>query len=380
MNKFISFIIFTLFPFYSFAVSNTDIYSQQQISGTFIESGYADTFLQKNARNTVIDIVSRNIIDYILDNTDDNTAKTLSINMPADMQICDDEYNTNIDNEMNLYLADDILHTCMEALYSKNLSYIIKETATINKGSYYFLLENIFKNHTKEFLNIKDFNIDDFINKMAIYNLLSFDGRPFYNKQTNIKLEDIKCENNHIELAVLDDKTKLRRPISEFNINGSTFHIKACLNKNNNSYFKYILLYIKNNDTYTLYARLPVFYNLYTSFNKECNTEPIGIALNNTTLTIRDKLHYHTWLSYNYTFLKKNIYLTLFRLSSFPPIEDDKTDIYIEDIFVDKKYTITPLNMSLKLYQEMIKKYCKNNIEDCLNMQIEKIIPNLSSN
>lgn len=192
MNKLLLiFIISILIPFYSFAVSNTDIYSQQHISGTFVESGYADTLLQKNARNTVIEIVSRNIINYILDNTDPNTAKILSINMPADIQVCDDEYNTNIDNEMSLDLADDILQTCRETRYAKNLSYIIKETAEISKGSYYILLENIFKNHTKEFLNMKEFNIDNFINKMAVYNLLSFNGKPFYNAQTDIKLENI---------------------------------------------------------------------------------------------------------------------------------------------------------------------------------------------
>ena len=153
MNKLLLILIISILnPFYSFAVSGTDIYSQQRISGTFVESGYADTLLQKNARNTVIDIVARNIINYILDNTDPNTAKILSINMPADIQVCDDEYNTNIDNEMSLDLADDILQTCRETLYTKNLSYIIKKTAEISRGSYYILLDNLSKHHSIEFL------------------------------------------------------------------------------------------------------------------------------------------------------------------------------------------------------------------------------------
>ena len=299
MNKLLLiFIISILIPFYSFAVSNTDIYSQQHISGTFVESGYADTLLQKNARNTVIEIVSRNIINYILDNTDPNTAKILSINMPADIQVCDDEYNTNIDNEMSLDLADDILQTCRETRYAKNLSYIIKETAEISKGSYYILLENIFKNHTKEFLNMKEFNIDNFINKMAVYNLLSFNGKPFYNAQTDIKLENIKCENNHTKIDVIDENTK--KPVSELNINGRDFYITACLNKNTNSYFKYLMLYLKNNDVYTLYERLPVFYNFYSSFNQGYDKNQLSINFYNTRITVSDALNDHTALVYNY--------------------------------------------------------------------------------
>lgn len=67
MNKFlVIFIISILVPSYSFAVSSTDIYSQQNISGTFVESGYADTLLQKNARNTVIEIVPEILLTTFL--------------------------------------------------------------------------------------------------------------------------------------------------------------------------------------------------------------------------------------------------------------------------------------------------------------------------
>ena len=99
MNKVIIILIITIFlPCLSYGVSSSDIYSQQKISGTVLESGYADILLQKNARNLVIDITARNIINYILDNTDPNTAKILSINMPENIQTCDDEYLININN------------------------------------------------------------------------------------------------------------------------------------------------------------------------------------------------------------------------------------------------------------------------------------------
>lgn len=368
MNKLLLVCItLVLFPFYSFAVSYTDIYSQQHISGTFVESGYADTLLQKNARNTVIDIVSRNIINYILDNTDPDTAKILSINIPADIQICDDEYNTNIENEMSLDLADDILNTCRETLYAKNLAYIIKETAKVSRGSYYILLENIFKNHTKEFLNMKEFNIDDFINKMAVYNLLSFNGKPFYNSQTDIKLEDIKCENNHTKIDIIDENTK--KPVSEFNINGRDFYITACLNQNTNSYFKYIMLYLKNNDVYTLYERLPVFSNFYSTFNQGYDKNNLSISYHNTRLTVSDALNDHTALVYNYMLYRKGTYLLNF------VIKHDNSTEYIFRDTSENKYIITPLNISLKLYKDMVGKYCIDNSEACKTMQIEKMLP-----
>lgn len=368
MNKlFFICITFILFPFSSFAVSNTDIYSQQNISGTFLESGYADTLLQKNARNTVIDIAARNIINYILDNTDPDTAKILSINMPADIQVCDDEYNANINNEMSLDLADDILQTCRETIYTKNLAYIIKETAEISKGSYYILLENLFKNHTKEFLNMQNFNIDNFINKMAVYNLLSFNGKPFYSSQTDIKIEDIKCENNHTKIDIIDENTK--QPLSEFNMNGRDFYIAACLNKNTNSYFKYIMLYLKNNDVYTLYERLPVFSNFYSSFNQGYDKSNLLLTLHNTRITISDKINDHTSLVYNYMLYRKGTYLLNFAIT-----HNNSTEYIFKDTSEDK-YMITPLNISLKLYKDMVEQYCKDNSEACKAMQIEKILP-----
>lgn len=369
MNKFIIILIFTLFiPFICFAVSSSDIYSQQKISGTVLESGYADILLQKNARNLVIDITSRNIINYILDNTDPNTAKILSINMPENIQTCDDEYLINISNEMSLDTADNILYTCRENVYSKNLAYIIKETKTISRGSYYILLENIFKNHTKEFTDFKNFDIDEFISKMALYNLLSFNGKPFYNMVTDIKLDDIKCENNHTQLKIIDEQTNSQ--ITEFSLNGRDFHITACLNKNSNSYFKYILLFLKtSNDTYSLYERIPVFYNFYTSFNDKYDEKNIIINAQNTRLTVKDELNDNTSLIFNYMLFRKGTYLLNFAL---------KYNNNIEYIFKDtseNKYMITPQNMSLKLYKDMVEKYCQNNTEACKAMQIEKTFP-----
>lgn len=368
MNRLLTVIIFlAFFPVCVFAVSNTDIYSQQHISGTFIESGYADTLLQKNARNALIDITARNIINYILDNTDPNTAKILSINMPADVQLCDDEYNMNIENDMNIDLADEILHACKETQYSRNLSYIIKATAKVSKGSYKILLENIFKEHTNEFLNMKKFNIDDFINKMAVYNLLSFDGKPFYSDVTDIKMEDIKCENNHTKIDVIDEKTK--QPVSEFNINGRDFYITACLNKNTNSYFKYIMLFLKDNDVYTLYERLPVFLNQYSSFNQGYDKNSILINYHNTRLSITDALNENTSFVYDYMLYRKGTYLLNFAVK-----HDNSTEYIFRDNSEDK-YMITPLNISLKLYKDMFEKYCKDNNDTCKDMQIEKVLP-----
>ena len=39
------------------------------------------------------------------------------------------------------------------------------------------------------------------------------------------------------------------------------------------------------------------------------------------------------------------------------------------------KYIITPLNISLKLYKDMVEKYCIDNSEACKTMQIEKMLP-----
>ena len=186
-----------------------------------------------------------------------------------------------------------------------------------------------FKDHTKEFLNMKDFNMDYFINKMAVYNLLSFNGRPFYNTQTNIKLEDIKCENNHTKINVINEKTM--QPVSEFNINGRDFYITACLNKNNNSYFKYFMLYIKNNDVYTLYERLPVFSNFFSPFNQEYNNNQLIINYHNTRLTISDKLNDHTALVYNYMLYRKGTYLLNFAIKY-----DNNTEYIFKNTSEDK--------------------------------------------
>lgn len=369
MNKILTIFALTIFlPSISFGVSITDICSQQKISGTVLESGYADILLQKNARNLIIDIASRNIINYILDNTDPNTAKILSINMPENIQTCDDEYLLNVSNEMSIDTADNILQTCRENVYSKNLAYIIKETKTISKGSYYILLENIFRNHTKEFTEFKNFNIDEFINKMALYNLLSFNGKPFYNAVTDIKLDNINCENNHTQLKVFDEKTN--QEITDFNINGRDFHITACLNKNSNSYFKYILLFLKtNNDTYSLYERIPVFYNFYNSFNDKYDESSIIINAQNTRLTVKDKLNDNTSLIFDYMLFRKGTYLLNFALKYNDNVE------YIFKDTSENKYMITPLNMSLKLYKDMVEKYCQDNANACKSMQIEKTLP-----
>ena len=325
---------------------------------------YAGNVTFKNADNLRY-ALSNTPLDRLLIETDSPYLAPVPVrgkkNMPANVSYTG-EYVAEF-----LNIPYNILQTCKETIYSKNIAYIIKETAVVSKGSYYILLENIFKDHTKEFLNMKDFNMDYFINKMAVYNLLSFNGRPFYNTQTNIKLEDIKCENNHTKINVINEKTM--QPVSEFNINGRDFYITACLNKNNNSYFKYFMLYIKNNDVYTLYERLPVFSNFFSPFNQEYNNNQLIINYHNTRLTISDKLNDHTALVYNYMLYRKGTYLLNFA------IKYDNNTEYIFKNTSEDKYIINSLNISLKLYKDMVEKYCKDNADTCKTMQIEKILP-----
>ena len=179
---------------------------------------------------------------------------------------------------------------------------------------------------------------------------------------------NIKCENNHTQLKVIDEKTN--QQITEFNINGRDFHITACLNKNSNSYFKYILLFLKtNNDTYSIYERIPVFYNFYNSFNDEYDESDIIINAQNTRLTVKDALNDNTSLIFNYMLYRKGTYLLNFAINHDNEIE------YIFRDTSENKYIITPLNMSLKLYKDMVEKYCQDNTDACKAMQIEKTLP-----
>lgn len=355
-----------LIPFYSFAISASDIYSQANISTHTLYAGYDDMYLEKFARDYVIELVASNIIDYLLDNTDEYTAKKLSINLPNNIELCQDEYNSNINNQVNLDTAIDILYQCKEESYTKNLAYIIPVAATINRGNYYKLLEDIFKSHTKEFVEITDFNIDDFINKMAVYNLLSFNGKPFYNLVTDIKEENIKCENNHNEIDIINANSMQK--ISNISINGRDFYIKACLNTNSNSYFKYIMVFLKNNDTYSLYERLPIFFKSYNQLGNNYDKEPITININGVKVTTTDKISDDISLIYDYMFYKKGIYLLDFNIMY---------DNHIINIFKDtteSKYTVTPANMSLILYKNMITTFCKNN-SICEKLKIYNILP-----
>ncbi len=363
---FILFLFFIVIPIYSFALSDSDIYSQETISGIFLESGYADTTLLKNARNVVIDILSRDIISYILNNTDEKIAKTLSTNLPENIQKCDDEYLVNMNSGMGIDNADNILFSCREEVYSKNLSYIIKETATIQDGKNYKLLKNIFKDYTEEFINIEPFNIDEFINKMAVYNLITLNGKPAYNSFSNMKEEKLKCENNHTQLKIIDEASE--KEISDININGRDFKVVACLNRNTNSYFKYVLLYLKDNERYNLYERLPIFLNFYNSQNFGYEKEDIVVNVDQTLLTIKDKLDSETSLIFNYMMFRKGTYLSSFI------INNKEGSHYVFRDTSEDKYLVAPYNISLKLYKSMVDEYCKSNSKGCKSMEIDKVL------
>ena len=114
MKKLIVITILLIIPYKVFAVSASDIFSQQNISGTYVESGYADIKLNKNAKNAVMDILYHQIINYIFDNMDSETAKYVSIYMPANLQECDDEYLSYIEQEISLNYSSDVLSICRE--------------------------------------------------------------------------------------------------------------------------------------------------------------------------------------------------------------------------------------------------------------------------
>ena len=94
---------------------------------------------------------------------------------------------------------------------------------------------------------------------------------------------------------------------------------------------------------------------------------------NNQRLSISDELDDHTSIVYNYMLFRKGTYLLNFA------IKHDNSSEYIFKDNSEDKYIITPLNISLKLYKDMVEKYCKDNNDVCKDMQIEKMLPISSS-
>lgn len=367
MKKFILLIFVIYFPLNAFAVSNTDIYTQQNISGTFLESGYADIKLKKNAKNTVMDILYHQIIDYIFDNLDPETAKTISIYMPANIQECDDEYLSNIEQEISLNYSSDVLYICREDVYTKNLEYILKETANASKGSYYILLENMFQDHTKEILNMKEFTMDNFINILAVNNLLSFSGRLYFDRTSADTVDNVKCENSHLYIPLINPADK--RVMDNITINGRDFFIHGCLVKNKHNYFKYIKMYEKNNDEYTLYSRLPLYNHTYSKNNSNEYSNALYADINKLHLNIYDPMNDNTSLVFDYMVYRKGTYLQSFY------INHNKN---IEYIYVDTspdKFTYTEKNLSMILFKKMFDNYCSKGSEVCRALQSEQLIP-----
>lgn len=366
MKKFILFLFVLYFPYYSFAVTGTDLYNQQVIHGTFIESGYADIMLNKNAKNTIMDILYHQIVNYFFDNMDSNTAKHLSIYMPASLQECDDEYLSNIEQEISLNYSSDVLSICREDVYSKNLEYLINETAVTNKDAYYILLENLFKEHAKEIMQMKDFNMDKFIDILAVNKLISFNGRLFIDNNIYNNTANIKCENNHQSINLLDVKTNA--PLDNITINNREFFLKGCLVKNKHNYFKYVTMYEKTESGYNMYMRMPVYKNTYKKESPSHYINTLFIDVNRYHFNIYEPLSDNISLFYDYMVYRKGTYL-----QSFAVKNDDKFDV----VFTDKtegKYTLTEQNISLNLFKNMMENYCKESNPICSLLQIEELI------
>ncbi len=367
MKKYFLVLLFLLyFPFSASALSNTDLYTQQHIADTYITSGYADILLQKNAKNVLMEVLYHQITDYIFENTDPVTANRLSIYMPNNLQECDDEYADNLYKEVDLNYADTVLNICREDVYTRNLEYLLKETAVVSKGSYYILLENIFKNHTKEILNIKEFTMDKFINILAVNNLMGMDGYLFFDKQKNTAFENIKCENNHAHIPVINQKTN--KIMDNITINDKNLYIHACIVKNRQNFFKYILLYEKTGSSYTLYARLPLYNHFIKrdTFKREHEVLYADIK-NNIHLILKEPVASKSYLTFDYLVLKKGIHLASYTLSS-----NKKTEVIYYDKNMQAKYT--PENLSLKLYKKLLYDHCINNSSICNTDQIEYLL------
>lgn len=365
MKKLILIITVLFIPYAVFAVSDTDLYNQQNISGTYVESGYADIKLNKNAKNTIMDILYHQIVDYIFENMDKETAKYLSIYMPANLQECDDEYLSSIEKEMSLNYASDVLSICREDVYNKNLEYILKNAAEVENGGYYVILESMFKDKTKEILNMKEFSMDKFINILAVNRLISFDGRLFLDSNNSEKVENIKCENNHEPIEILDTATQ--KPLNKIIINNRDFYVQGCLVKNKNNYFKYITMYEKTNDGYNMYMRIPLFKHKYKK-NKQSLNNMIFADINRLHFNIHEPVYDNVTLSFDYMVYRKGTYLQGMTLKS-----DGKSEVVYSDTS-ENKFVITENDISLILFENMIKNHCSKNSPACKILQLEEII------
>lgn len=366
MKKLIVITILLIIPYKVFAVSAIDIFSQQNISGTYVESGYADIKLNKNAKNVVMDILYHQIINYIFDNMDSETAKYVSIYMPANLQECDDEYLSYIEQEISLNYSSDVLSICREDVYTKNLEYMFKETAEVEKGAYYIILENMFKNHTQEILQMKKFSMDKFINILAVNKLISFDGRLFIDDNMGLSVEEIQCENNHTPVTILNPVTKMQ--VDNITINKRDFFIKGCLVKNKHNYFKYVTMYEKTDAGYNMYMRMPLFTHTYKRNKPNQNSNILFADVNRLHFNIYEPLSDNMSLQYDYMVYRKGTYLQGLSIK-----HKDKTEIIYSDLS-ENKFVLTEQNISLKLFKDMVNNYCKNGSNICRILKMEEVI------
>lgn len=367
MKKYL-FIIMMLFtaPFYANALSCNDIYSQQVISGTYVDSGFKEMFLCENSKNLVIEILYDNITNYIFDNVDIDTAKNISRNLSYSIIQCDSQFEKDSDNSSIPFTDAVAKHTqCRHNIYSKNIITILKTTAEINNGQYKHLLKNMFKRQTDYILSLKDIDFDKFITLLAKNNLLSFNGKLFIGSAYSNNVENIVCENNHLNIDIIDLNTN--EPVKTVIINQRNFAVNGCINANEKSFFKYISLWEKHRDRYILYERVPVYkFNIKNSYDT-ANMSNIYIKRVGGNFVLYDKVSDKIKLSYTYKLTGRGAELTEFAILN----NEKKYVIYN----AGRKKGISSSDLSLSLFKNMVNNFCSNKNSGCNEINLIEILP-----
>lgn len=366
MKKYI-FIIMMLFitPFYANALSCSDIYSQQVISGTFVDSGFKDMLLCENSKNVVIEVLYDNITNYIFDNVDDETAKNISQNLSYSIIDCDSDLEKDTEEDMPFAEAVEKHTQCRHNIYNKNLITIFKITSTTGNGQYKHLLKNMFRGQTDYILSLKDIDFDKFITLLAKNNLISFNGKLYIGSAYSNNVENILCENNHYNIDVVDLNTN--DTVKTFTINKRGFAINGCINTNEKSFFKYITLWEKHRDRYFLYERIPVYkFNKKNSYDTS-NMSSLYVKRTGGNFIIYDDVSDKVKLSYTYKLAGRGAELTEFAILN----NDKKYIIY----YAGKKRGIHSSDLSLILFKNMVKNFCDNKKSECSQINLIDILP-----
>lgn len=367
MKKYIAITIMLLTaPFYAYALSCTDIYSQQVISGTYVDAGFKEMSLYENSKNLVIEILYDNITNYIFDNVDVAAAKSISQELSYSIIKCDSDLEKDIENDMPFIKAVEKHTNCRQNVYKENLLTIFKITSTINNGQYKHLLKNMFRGQLDYILSLKEIDFDKFITLLMKNNLLSFSGKLFAGSAYTNNAENIACENNHFNIDIIDSKTG--ENIKTFSINKRNFAINGCINTNEKSFFKYITLWERHRDRYFLYERVPVYkFNIKNSYDTS-NMSAIHVERkNNYNFSVYDNVSNKIKLSYTYRLSGRGTELTEFAILN----DNNKYVIYN----AGRKRGINSSELSLNLFKNMVKNFCDNKESECSKINMIDLFP-----